>query len=200
MNWEEKSRAATSTLSHPLRNPVLSLSLYLSLSYIANRSAMSDLLHEALNRQMTLSAQQQSSSSALSPTRSPPMLSPRLSAQDHPSVGGGPDDDDDAYTPVHTRPTSPVPGTSSRSSHRSNEPASPTKGGRPVGSRSSSPSRLAKKRMAEEQERRSSRDPLRRFESHQGISSRIFRELGVVDLARCMRVCKRWNRSATISG
>lgn len=153
----------------------------------------SDLLHAALNR-ATLRDHDARSAGHLSP----PMGSSASAASS--DVHTDDDDDDNTYTPVHTRPGTPS-GTPRRGrdafashSHHGLTAAADS----PAGSRSSSPSRLAKKKMAEEAERRKSRDPLWRFDND--ISSKIFRELDVPSLARCLRVSKRWRRSATISG
>lgn len=153
----------------------------------------SDLLHAALNR-ATLRDHDARSAGHLSP----PMGSSASAASSDAGDRGGfhtDDEDDNTYTPVHTRP-----GTPSGTPRRGRGDASSSFPGRmdsPAGSRSSSPSRLAKKKMAEEAERRKSRDPLWRFDND--ISSKIFRELDVPSLARCLRVSKRWRRSATIS-
>lgn len=147
---------------------------------------MNDLRHEALNRQAMMAAAME----GRSPSQSPPMAGSVYSATS--------DDDDDSFTPVHTRPSTPIhtrPSTPAPGTLRAK--GSPSRTGTPAGSRSSSPSRLAKRRLAEEQENRASRDLLRRFQNE--ISSRIFRELDVTALARCLRVSKRWHRSATIS-
>jgi hypothetical protein len=52
--------------------------------------------------------------------------------------------------------------------------------------------------LQDENDKKYSLDPLKRFEN--AVSSRIFKELDVVALARCARVSKAWRRSATISG
>lgn len=134
---------------------------------------MSDLLHNTLNRNAHYAAM----------TGQP--LPPRHTSPTMGSNASDASDDENALTPVHTRPGTPT-GTPRRRGSRT-----------PAESRSTSPSRLAKKRMAEEAERRRSRDPLVRFDNT--ISARIFRELDVLDLARAQRVCKKWSRSATIS-
>ena len=130
-------------------------------------------------------------------------LSPELLQQHHSSAAsdsgasddGGPSGSASAYTPVHTRPSTP---TRPRSLLPTYHLYPDSKSSTPSGSRSSSPTRRKRERKAqEEQERKSSMDPLRRFENE--VSSRIFRELDVTALARCKRVSKRWNRSATIS-
>lgn len=158
----------------------------------------SDLLHAALNR-ATLRDHDARSAGNLSP----PMGSSASAASS--DAGGGDrgahtdDEDDNTYTPVHTRPGTPSGGgAGTPRSGRGRDTFASHYNDSPSGSRSSSPSRLAKKKMAEEAERRKSRDILWRFDND--ISSKIFRELDVTSLARCMRVSKRWRRSATISG
>ena len=159
-----------------------------------------DLLHEALMRKMRMDAAMRGEDA-----RSPPMSS-TSGRSEH---GNDSEDEDErisvrsssgnhydsVYTPVHTRPGTPT-GTPRRGRLAAGGAATPGD------SRSTSPtgtgSRMAKKRAQEEQERKSSRDPLRRFEND--VSSRIFRELDEQALARCLRVSKRWQRSATISG
>lgn len=153
----------------------------------------SDLLHEALIRKMRIEAAMRGSSSS-------DTLSPELLQQHHSSAASDSGASDDggagsAYTPVHTRPSTP---TRPRSLLPTYHLYPDSKSSTPSGSRSSSPTRRKRERKAqEEQERKSSMDPLRRFENE--VSSRIFRELDVAALARCKRVSKRWNRSATIS-
>ena len=138
----------------------------------------SDLLHEALIRKMRIDAAMRGAEASLSPDLSGPASDSGLS-------------DDGNYTPVHTRPGTPV-GTPRRSHFASSGASTP------AASRSSSPTRRRKEKKAlEEQEKKASRDPLKKFEND--VSSRIFRELDVIALTRCKRVSKRWNRSATIS-
>lgn len=159
----------------------------------------SDLLHEALRRATLSSKLKDRDEVGSNSARSPPLGSSHSATSSEGGRGNDSDDDDDdnAYTPVHTRPGTPI-GTPRRRQFDATAAATlPSTSSTPGGSRSTSPTRLAKKRMAEEAERKASRDPLRRFENE--ISSRIFRELDVASLARCMRVSKRWRRSATIS-
>lgn len=162
----------------PISNPQSSQYPLLSMS--------SDLLVAALNRATMRDHD----------ARSPPMGSSASAASSE--AEHSEDEDDSAYTPVHTRPSTPS-GTprKGRELQHSGLASSHSNASTPAGSRSSSPSRLAKKKLAEEAERRKSRDPLRRFDND--VSSKIFRELDVTSLARCMRVSKRWRRSATIS-
>ena len=160
---------------------------------------MSDLLQATLNRQAIHAAmtgqpmpEPSASSAATTTTSNHAGGIPRSPLMGYRSSGEHSEDDsDDALTPVCTRPSTPAPSSSKRRTGL-HATASSTSA-----SRSTSPSRLAKKRLAEEAERKSSRDPLRRFDN--AISTLIFRELDVADLARAMRVCKRWHRSATIS-
>lgn len=156
---------------------------------------MSDLRHEALNRQAIIAAAMEGRTlEPVYPPTSPPLSRSSMTASDDS------EDDDTAYTPVHTRPGTPT--ALSHGARRSGlgpggRGSGSSRTGTPSGSRSSSPTRLARKRALEEQERKTSKDPLRRFDNT--VSSRIFRELDVTSLARCLRVCRRWHRSATIS-
>lgn len=154
-----------------------------------------DLLHEALIRRMRIDAAMKGQGQFQDQHQQVEATSPDLASE---SVAGL-SDDERAYTPVHTRPGTPIGTPRYRGSLYSGSTASGQS--TPSASRSSSPTRRSgsrrDKRAAEEQERRNSRDPLRRFENE--VSSRIFKELDVTMLARCTRVSKRWNRSATIS-
>ena len=66
-------------------------------------------------------------------------------------------------------------------------------------SRSTSPTRMGprRRRLEREMEARSSHDPLKRLPGP--VAQRVFGALDYRSLAVCSRVCRRWNRSATIS-
>ncbi|THH07572.1 hypothetical protein EW145_g3277 [Phellinidium pouzarii] len=98
-----------------------------------------------------------------------------------------PDDSDDELVGV-----SSIPGSPSRSgapSRQSSRPSSPTRMGaskRPV----PGPLLITKQTG-------SSTDPLRAFPTE--VSQRIFGHLFIRDLARCARVCKKWEKSQTLN-
>lgn len=135
-------------------------------------TAMSDLLHSALNR---------AAFQAVSPTVPERGRFSALSLED-----------DSDLIPVETPINSPPASVaSSRNSSRSSSPTRRSRSG------AGKPRRDKTAEKAKEQANRESRDPLVRLENV--VSERIFRELGVDDLLACGAVCKRWRGSHTIS-
>ncbi|EIN12347.1 hypothetical protein PUNSTDRAFT_49601 [Punctularia strigosozonata HHB-11173 SS5] len=87
------------------------------------------------------------------------------------------DSDDDEWVNVQTAPGTPRTGSRAPS-------------------RAQSPTRASQLPTSPRLAPRSS-DPLRAFPTE--ISQRIFGRLNIGDLARCSRVCKRWNKSQTLN-